>query len=405
MPTNMVKGFNVNDSIVQYDYESLADRILKSSIGEIYSSSSTYKIDDYVLYAGQLYRCIIEITTPQNFDSSKWEAVSAGADLKWLKKYYSINDEIKQALLNCFAHCAWVDEHGQDYYDALETALYRTADLDYITAVFNQGQNIIYDTDSLDTLRQYLVVTATYDDSSTGIVTGYTLSGTLTEGTSTITVSYGGKTATFDVTVTQLLPSGYTKVTALKATQANISANNASQYINLGFSANASKKYKIETAIKWAANQPVLAYNGYPSMLMSNALYIAVRNGYYMNFGYATESDIAPSTTSYDVISAEGNFVTLDYTFTINGETRTLNRGVAVSERQAYLFAQAPGSGQYIVSPCACSMKRTKIYVDDTLYMDLVPCLRNSDSVAGMYDRISETFLHSAGADEFEYEV
>lgn len=35
-----------------------------------------------------------------------------------------LSDEAKQALLNCFAHVAWVDEHGQDYYDALYEALY-----------------------------------------------------------------------------------------------------------------------------------------------------------------------------------------------------------------------------------------------------------------------------------------
>lgn len=205
MPENMVKGFNVNGSTVQYDYESLSDRLLKSSIGEIYSSSNTYKVDEYVLYAGQLYRCIVEVTTPQNFDSSKWEAVSVGDDLKYIKKYYCIDDGIKQALLNLLSHVAYTDEHGQDYYDELEAELFRTADLVSISAVFNQGQNVIYDTDSLDTLRQYLVVTATYDDSSTGTVTGYTLSGTLTVGTSTVTVSYGGKTATFDVTVTSTL--------------------------------------------------------------------------------------------------------------------------------------------------------------------------------------------------------
>lgn len=60
---------------------------------------------------------------------------------------------------------------------------------------------VIYDTDSLNTLKQYLTVTATYADTTTAIVTNYTLSGTLTEGTSTITVSYGGKTDTFNVTV------------------------------------------------------------------------------------------------------------------------------------------------------------------------------------------------------------
>lgn len=45
-----------------------------------------------------------------------------------------------------------------------------------------------------------IVVTATYSDGSTETVTGYTLSGTIAEGSNTITVSYGGKTATFTVT-------------------------------------------------------------------------------------------------------------------------------------------------------------------------------------------------------------
>lgn len=203
MSSQVVKGFNVSGSTVQYDYESLADRILKSSIANEYNPLDTYKVDDYVLYAGQLYRCIVEITTPQNFDSFKWEAVSAGSDLKWLKKYYSINDEIKQAILNCFAHCAWTDEHGQEYYNELEAELFRTTDLDYITALFTQGSAVVYDTDSLDSLRQYLTVTAYYEDGTEGVVTTYTLRGTLEVGTSTITVSYGKKTATFDVTVTQ----------------------------------------------------------------------------------------------------------------------------------------------------------------------------------------------------------
>lgn len=45
-----------------------------------------------------------------------------------------------------------------------------------------------------------ITVTAHYSDGSTADVTGYTLSGMITEGSNTITVSYGGKTATFAVT-------------------------------------------------------------------------------------------------------------------------------------------------------------------------------------------------------------
>lgn len=142
--------------------------------------------------------------------------------------------DAKQALLNLLAHVAYVDEHGQDYYDALEAELFRTADIVSISAVFDQGSATIYDTDNLDTLRQYLTVTATYEDLSTREVTGYTLSGTLTVGTSTITVNYGGKTATFDVTVDGVvLPSGYTRYGYIKMTQSATSTVSVDRVIVL----------------------------------------------------------------------------------------------------------------------------------------------------------------------------
>lgn len=115
-----------------------------------------------------------------------------------------ISDEIKQALLQCFEHVAWVDDEGQTYYDALYDALYPPVDLSSISCVYTQS-GTVYDTDSLDSLKPDLVVTAHYSDQSTEAVTTYTLSGTLTEGTSTITVSYGGKTTTFDVVVTEFV--------------------------------------------------------------------------------------------------------------------------------------------------------------------------------------------------------
>lgn len=72
-----------------------------------------------------------------------------------------------------------------------------------ISAVYTQG-GTVYDDATLDSLKEDLVVTATYADSSTATIPSadYTLSGTLTEGTSTITVTYAGLTDTFDVTVT-----------------------------------------------------------------------------------------------------------------------------------------------------------------------------------------------------------
>lgn len=113
-----------------------------------------------------------------------------------------LTDEVKQALLTIAQKVAYIDEYGQDYYNALYSALYPPAVLLSINAVFTQGSAVIYDSDSLDVLRQYLTVTGLFDDYTTDTIQGYSLSGTLTAGTSTITVSYGGKTATFSVEVT-----------------------------------------------------------------------------------------------------------------------------------------------------------------------------------------------------------
>lgn len=115
-----------------------------------------------------------------------------------------LTEEVKQALLAVFAKVAYTDNDGQDYYDALEEALYPetpAVTLESISAVFTQS-GTVYDTDSLDSLKSHLVVTAHYSDNSSEAVSTYALSGTLATGSSTITVTYEGKTATFSVTVT-----------------------------------------------------------------------------------------------------------------------------------------------------------------------------------------------------------
>jgi hypothetical protein len=123
-----------------------------------------------------------------------------------------LTEEIKQALLACFDHVAWDNTDGQDYYDALQTALY-SATLVSIAADYQQDRPVYAD-DDLDVLKvsDDLTVTANYSDGSSVVLgdDAYELSGTLTGGTSTITVSYGGKTDTISVTVKDV-PSGYTR--------------------------------------------------------------------------------------------------------------------------------------------------------------------------------------------------
>ncbi|MBR3237421.1 MAG: hypothetical protein IKF99_03190 [Oscillospiraceae bacterium] len=112
-------------------------------------------------------------------------------------------DEAKRALLACFENVAWINGHGREYYDALEDALYPETGLVRIEAVFEQGSLVVHPDTPLNDLKAYLTVTGYYSDGTTRREAHYTLSGTLTVGTSTVTVLCEDKTTTFTVTVTE----------------------------------------------------------------------------------------------------------------------------------------------------------------------------------------------------------
>lgn len=197
-----------------------------------------------------------------------------------------LTDEIKEALLQVARKVVYVDEHGQDYYNDLHDALYPPAPpatLLSITAVYTQS-GTVYDTDSLDVLRDDLVVTGHYNNGTSAPISAYELSGTLTEGTSTITVSYGGKTDTFSVTVssstvylynwdfTQGLTDSVQGITATlggTATQdaTGVHLYSTTDYVKLGQILGENRAYEIEVgavdASGWASTLGARIFSWY----------------------------------------------------------------------------------------------------------------------------------------------
>lgn len=205
-----------------------AGELVKNIAHGTSAGDGTFAVGDLVSHGAKLYRCIVEIAEAEVWTPAHWtettvaeEMAARDAELSSLKEDLKqtedeiirtagvveelecgLTDEVKTALLNCFAKVAWIDAHGQTYYDALEDALNNERTLSSISAIFNQGSAVIYDTDQLYALKQYLTVTATYSDGTSRKVSNYTLDGTLTAGTSTVTVAYNKKVTTFNVTVT-----------------------------------------------------------------------------------------------------------------------------------------------------------------------------------------------------------
>lgn len=143
--------------------------------------------------------------TTQDLGISVSETQIQNAVDDWLDDHSASIDglsfEAKNALLALLSHVAYAGANGQQYYTTLENALTEGIVVDSISAVFTQGSTVIYDTDNLDRLKQYLVVTAHYTNNTTATIDDYTLSGTLSIGSSTITVTYSEYSTTFVVTV------------------------------------------------------------------------------------------------------------------------------------------------------------------------------------------------------------
>lgn len=97
---------------------------------------------------------------------------------------------------------SWRIDNAAELIEALEDELFPEGEVVSIDAVYTQGGATIYANTPLDALRAGLVVTATLSDESTKVITDYTLVGTLSAGTSTVTVHYRDLTDDFTVTVT-----------------------------------------------------------------------------------------------------------------------------------------------------------------------------------------------------------
>ena len=302
----------------------------------------------------------------------------------------TFTNEAKYALLALLEKVAYIDDDGQTYYNALESELYAVT-VTSISAEFTQGQNVIYDTDILDTLRQYLVVTANYSDGTSAIVTTYSLSGTLTEGTSTITVTYGEQTDTFTVTVSIGLDSiAYGTTTYRQMFITNNKAPKLSEFENSMTISNTAQTFSgtnetyragsgtpVRSTTK--ANSPTHSLKCFASgtsvylnyindVSMPSGKYIvaiAVKCDRYSS-GNAGFQFGAPKTGAVDKINAYYNAVSDDFVGAVGLVTLTATR----SSFYAYIGAMTSADldcyvDDFVVTPVPSSMTQAEA---ETLY-------------------------------------
>ena len=103
--------------------DKLDDGELANYVQEQISSDVTSWLNTYVSPAGSA----VVVDTSLTVSGAAADAKKTGDELAELNGRLDtegLSENVKSAFLDCFAHVAWVDEHWQDYYDALYAALY-----------------------------------------------------------------------------------------------------------------------------------------------------------------------------------------------------------------------------------------------------------------------------------------
>ncbi|MBO4981634.1 MAG: hypothetical protein J6C84_07040 [Lachnospiraceae bacterium] len=55
---------------------------IESQIGDVYNSESTYSRGEYCIYKNILYKCVTDITNPEEWNAEKWEKVTITVELR-----------------------------------------------------------------------------------------------------------------------------------------------------------------------------------------------------------------------------------------------------------------------------------------------------------------------------------
>lgn len=224
-------------------------------------------------------------------------------------------------------------------------------------------------------------------------------------GTWTVEASNGEKTVSDTVDVTNVavyttslqfspLPSGYTELEYIEST--------GTQYINTGF-------YPISANIlggKFALTRTDVDYIIFSARKSGNSIIIELRYHYgspkpgysdeliYYSSATPTWADTLLSDTSVHEFETNGKTGSSDRGITIDGSFYTVGGSPAVTSNN-----DTPMNllGGYV------RMYRFYAYATDgtTLVRDMYPARRNSDSVLGMWDNVTQTFYTNAGSGSF----
>ena len=187
-----------------------------------------------------------------------------------------------------------------------------------------------------------------------------------------------------------ILPSGYTQVDYI--------TSDGNSYIDTGKTL--GDNFKIETKFihnQQSSNEQPIISTWVQSFQWFN-LYIASNN--QLRF-YATGNNMTsnPTLTIGNINTVSYSRNSNEWVGTLNGETVTFNTNISADNPTTFKILSRGDVtlGSYV------SIYRLKLFENNILTMDLIPCYRNSDNVIGMYDIVNNIFYINSGTGNFTY--
>lgn len=177
------------------------------------------------------------------------------------------------------------------------------------------------------------------------------------------------------------LPSGYQQVEYIQST--------GTQYIDTGYKIAENSKLQVDIAIE---SENIMGFSD-----LNNSWYAVLR---YDRCSFLSSNDVYYTSS----ILNERKTVTLSKEQGVVDDNvfyENFNVGTTRSEYTFHLFA-AKISWSTQLDFMKCKLYSFKVWEDNVLIMDFVPCYRKSDNVAGMYDTVNDIFYTNSGTGNFQ---
>lgn len=192
-----------------------------------------------------------------------------------------------------------------------------------------------------------------------------------------------------------LLPDGYTGLEYIEST--------GTQYIDTGYTFATSTKTRLvfEKTGTNSINQGPKANLCFGANNPSGEILVSYGNVIYLRGNTNTPAYIPELNTKNDVI--------IDYTpdacaLTVNGALYTQRKSHLVNLKPVCIFASpsmAGASDTAVEVFFQHKLYRAQMWNGEQLIRDLIPAIRNSDNVVGVYDMAAGEFLTNAGTGSF----